>query len=202
MLTANQPCFIAIPNPQNRRVLIPGNVTNLDGDASCQVAFEEPLTVAPGEEVSLFARWQNQFHQQSAKVRAVESRAGKPLITFERVGRPVNSESRSCDRVNTGAHRIPMTVGPQTNCILADVSVDGISAIVAQPLMVGMMVDIELLVNSVLVRGQARVQSEKTLESGRLRYGLYVTDKQLGKSVQTLAGLLQWQQLQRRRGAA
>lgn len=225
MLSVSAQCFVLIPNTQNSRVLHPGKVLSVAGNltGAAVVQFEEDPGLAPDAEVVLCAEWKGKFHQQGARVKSIApptvATAGtasaaneapasaandKLTIEFQRSGEPVNCESRGIYRVSVATQEVRITVGKQLNCLLTDVSAEGISAIVNQPLKVGSTVEINISVESIFAQGVVRVQSEKQLAGGKLRYGFHAPEKksQLRRSLESISNLMQRRQLRRMSGVA
>lgn len=202
MLTPNAPCFLAVPNPENTRTLIPGKVQQVNGQ-NCAVVFDEKVGVPAGAEVTLYADLHGKFHQQAAKVTALLASVPNPILQFTTVGEPVSAESRGAFRVGVVSQNITLTVGKK-QAILADISPDGMAIITDQPLTVGTSVDIDLKIESVFAKGSLRVQTEKKTPGGQLRYGLFAADRkgQMRKSLEALSALMQRRQLQRMARAA
>jgi hypothetical protein len=203
MLTAGSTCFLAISSPQEKRVLHPGLVQALKGN-HCVVAFEEPLAFQAGEEVTLAAEWRNKLHQQGAKVVGVRASGPLPIVEFERVGEPVNCEGRSLYRVSVALQRIPCRVDEQHDCLLADVSAEGVAVITSRPLQVGALVALKLEIDDLRAEGTMRVQTEKQIRGGKLRYGLLAVETRspLRKSLESISMMMQRRQLKRQSGAA
>jgi hypothetical protein len=127
-----------------------------------------------------------------------------PAVELVLVGQPVNCEARGTYRVGVASQDIRLAAGKQVNCLLTDISAEGLSVITPQPLQVGTSIDVNLSVDGIYAFGPVRVQTEKKLPSGQLRYGLYAPEKksQLRKSLETLSALLQRRQLRRMSRAA
>lgn len=203
MLAINTPCHIAIPNPENRRVLVPGKVLELPA-GRCVAAFEQPVTLPPGTETFLYAEWRGKFHQQAARVAAVRTEGPTPVLELERIGEPVNCESRGCYRVSVVSQELTVELGRIGPCLLADVSAEGVSIITPRRLQIGASVQMDLLEENVRATGSLRVQSEKELPGGKMRYGLHAPESRsmLRRSLEALSVLMQRRQLKRLAGAA
>jgi len=202
MLNANVPCFISVPNPENKRVLIPGKVLQVSGEG-ISVQFEEPVNAAPGSEVTLFGELRGKFHQQPAKISAITSGGAKPVLQVTTTGEPVSAESRGAFRVSVVSQDLSLTVNNQP-AKLADLSADGIAILSGKPLAVGTSVEIDLQIESIFAKGSLRVQTEKKTPGGQLRYGLYAAERKgpMRKSLEALTSLMQRRQLQRLARAA
>lgn len=202
MLSRNLSCFVSVPNPENRRVLVPGKVLELNGQAVA-VEFDEALALAPGAEVLLFAEFRQKFHQQGATVVTLREGSAKPTVEFNLVGEPVNCEGRETYRVSAVAYTIPVTVGKSIGQ-LADVSVDGLAVISPTPLQVGQTVQVKFVFDVFHFEGTLRVQTEKKLPSGKVRYGLFAAERKgpARRSLEAISAQLQRLQLRRLSRAA
>lgn len=201
MLSLIQPVFLAIPNPQNQRILHEGKVLELDG-RRVVIEFAD-LATPPQGEVLLFADVRGKFHQQGATVTVVRQTA--PLqIEFHTVGDPVSAESRGSHRTSVIAMNIPVRIDKIAGCLLADVSPEGVGVICPKSLTIGTTVHVSLQCQGIAIDCPLRVQTVKILPSGKLRFGLYLAEKRSPARVQlqNLAGLMQRLQLKRLSGAA
>ncbi len=198
MLSINAACFVSIPNPQNKRVLIPGQVCRLDGSHAF-MTFETPLAIEDGSELTLYAEFRGKFYQQAARLIARVTSDGIATFEIDRLGEPVNCESRSIYRVSIASQGLFAIIDKQTNCLLTDISSEGLSVIAKKPLEVGRSVKVSFTLEGTTIDGELRVQTEKKLANGSLRYGLYATEKRslVRKGLESLSIQLQRQQLRR-----
>ncbi len=201
MLSTNSACFVSIPNPQNKRVLIPGRVSRLEENRAF-ADFDESIAVQDGSELTLYAEWRGKFYQQPARLVSRSTADGATIVEIERLGEPVNCESRSIYRVSVASQGLFAIVDRQSNCVLTDISSEGVSIIARKPLEVGRAVKVMFTVEGTKIDGELRVQTEKKLANGTLRYGLYAAEKRsaLRKGLETLS--IQLQRLQLRRLSA
>lgn len=201
MLTVNLPCFISLSNPDNVRKLLPAKTVELKGK-TCVIALDSHATLVPGEELALFAEWHGKFHQQFATIISVQSAEPATVVEVERMGEPVNSESRGIYRVGVVSQDIRCMIGKERDCLLADISVEGIAAVVTRPIVLGTMVQLALTVEGKQAVGAMRVLTEKRLYGDHLRYGMIAPDKNspLRKALEAITTIMQRKQLRRLSG--
>jgi hypothetical protein len=208
MLSNNTACFMSVPNPENKRMLVGGktqpNAANVSGKNVFTIRFTEPVNMKAGADVTILADMRGKFHQQAGSLMRIEESGDQPLLLVQMTGEPVNCEARNCYRVSVAAQNINMTIDKQPNCTLADISSEGLAAITSQPLTVGTSVDVDLSVEGIYARGALRVQTEKKLPNGKIRYGLLAPERKspIRKSLEALSSLMQRRQLQRMARAA
>lgn len=203
MFKTATPVFLAIPNPDNRRVLVEGGVVAAEL-GRVQVTFEHIAALPHGADVTLFAEVRGKFSQQSAVVAAETFEAGHTTVTFDLVGEPVSAEQRGSYRTTAVMLNVPVGVDRMAGCLLADVSPEGVGVISPKPLTVGSMVDVVLEIEAFRLAEKMKVQGAKLLPSGKLRFGLYLPGKASPsrRTLEKLAGHLQRMQLKRLSGAA
>jgi hypothetical protein len=201
VLSLNASAFLAIPDPQNKRVLHEGKVIKID-DTRVVLQLEQALTAELGD-VTLFANKRGKFFQQAATLVSIGS-AIPMTVELQTIGEPVSAEQRGSYRTCVISWCIPVHVNKLTNCQLADVSAEGIGVICPKPLTVGTMVDVALDVDGMKILGQLKVQTAKIMPSGKLRFGLFVPDRrsETRQQLQKLAAYMQRAQLKRMSGAA
>lgn len=204
MLKNNAPCFIALaPGNDDRRTLVAATVRDVNGD-QITLATADSVELKAGGEVVVFAEHDGKFQKQSAKVTRVDSSGGRS-ISATLTGRPAACDTRGSYRVNVASQNLPIVVGKQPNCVVADVSPEGLGVITPAPLTVGDTVDVDLSVESIYARGTLQVVSERKVEGGKFRYGLRAPgDKKSGirKSLDAVTNLLHRRQIQRLARAA
>lgn len=204
MLKNNAPCFIATPPvTDEQRTLVSATVQQTQGE-SATIQTSDAIEIRPGSELVVFAEFSGKLHQQPAKVTTVDSPAAR-TIGIKLVGEPVNCDFRGSYRVSVASGNIPVVVGKQPNCTVADISPEGVAVITSSPLTVGQTVDIDLSIESIYARGTLHVVAEKKLEGGKFRYGLRAgAEKKSGirKSLEALTNLLHRRQIQRLARAA
>jgi hypothetical protein len=204
MFTLQLPCLLGQADANGRRVLVPGTTTQ--PAPTLKVRFGEPVPLNVGDAVSLFGELRGKFHQQEATVSAVETGAdGAVTHVFSLVGQPVNVESRQAYRVSTAGAGIQVRVDRQRDGLLADVSPEGMAVIVRQPVKVGGRTRVMLALDELSLEADLRVQTERKLPDGRMRYGLLLPDTRspARSALEKVTGRLQRAQLARlRRGAA
>jgi len=203
MLRAGSVAFVSIPNPDNRRTLVEGKVVSVQHPVAV-MELEALPGLSAGDDVTLFADVRGKFHQQAAKVAAINSETGTVQIEAHLIGEPVSAEQRGTFRVSCIALLLPVHVEKLAGCILADVSPEGLGVITPKPLVVGSMVDASLVIDAFKVQGRFKVQTAKILPNGQMRFGLYQPDRRgdTRKTLEKLAGHLQRMQLKRLSGAA
>ena len=203
MFKTTAPAFLAVPNPQNKRVLVEGRTTAVE-PAAVSIEFEHIAGLPPGEDVTLFAEVRGKFFQQGAKVGAETFENGHTTVAFELVGEPVSAEQRGSYRTSAVTLNVPIGVDRLAGCLLADVSPEGVGVITPKPLTVGAMVDVVLEVEPFRVTEKMKVQTAKLLPSGKMRFGLFVPGRgsPSRNTLQKLASHLQRVQLKRLSGAA
>lgn len=203
MFNTARPAFLAFPNPDNKRVLIEGQVSLAEA-GRCQIAFEHVAGLMPGSDATLFAEVRGKFYQQAATVADESFDAGRTTVTFALVGDPVSAEQRGSFRTSAVLLDVPVGVDRIAGCLLADVSPEGVGVICPKPLAVGSTVEVTLNVDGFGIVEKMRVQGVKILPSGKLRFGLFIPGKGATsrRVLEKLAGHLQRQQLRRLSGAA
>ena len=208
MLSVGLSCLILLPNEQNKRLLIPGKVLELQGDDAI-VELEEPLGLEVGCETSAFAEWRGKFFQQGITIAPMivaegAAPASPNIVRFTRVGEAVSAESRGSYRVSVATCELFAHVGDQTRCHVVDISPEGCAVICSQPLTVGQTVEVGFSFDGMTVGGEMKVQTVKELRNGKLRFGLFAHDKKSTsrKALQNLSIIMQRLQLKRLAGAA
>ena len=197
------PAFLAVPNADNKRVLVEGTAMQVAAD-SCAIAFEAVAGLAVGTEVTLFAEVRGKFFQQAAAVSGEVFECGRTTLAFALVGEPVSAEQRGSFRTGCVMLGVPVGVDRIAGCTLADVSPEGVAVISPKPLTVGQTVDVTLEAEGFRVVERMRVQGLKVLPSGKLRFGLLLPGKTSPgrRTLEKLSGHLQRLQLKRLSGAA
>ncbi|HEX8325684.1 MAG TPA: hypothetical protein VF595_17400 [Tepidisphaeraceae bacterium] len=203
MFKMSMPGFLAIPNADNKRVLVEGRVRTL-ADGGCEIDFEHIAGLAPGTDVTLYAEVRGKFFQQAATVADETFDNGCTTVRFTLVGEPVSAEQRGSFRTSAVMLNVPLGIDRITGCVLADVSPEGVGAICPKPLVVGSTVEVTLSVEGFAVTEKMKVQGAKMLPSGKQRFGLFIPGKTTAsrRTLEKLASHLQRMQLRRLAGAA
>lgn len=216
MLTASEPCFVAVSSLPDQRVLVAGKVQRLHplppnapsiASPAAVLSLDLPVDVKKGGEVTVFAEIRGKLHQQTATVLSVA--AGTGANAGQVIEVQPQTEAELCDcravhRVLVADLGITLNVGKQPNCKLLDIGADGIGVVTANPLPAGELVEIDLSAQGIYARGGLRVQTEKKLSDGTYRYGLCTPERKspIRRSLEALANLFQRRQVQRHSRAA
>ena len=203
MFKTASPAFLAVPNPQNKRVLVEGKVKAFD-PTRAEVEFEQIAGLSPDADVTLFAEKGGKFFQQAARVCVETFDGGRTTVAFELFGEPVSAEQRGSYRTSAVMLNVPIGVDRQAGCVLADVSPEGVGVITPKPLTVGSTVSVTIEIEAFRLNDTMKVQGVKRLPSGKLRFGLFVPGKGSNsrRTLEKLASHLQRVQLKRLSGAA
>lgn len=197
------PAFLAVPNADNKRVLVEGATVRV-ADGTCAIAFEAVAGLVTGTEVTLFAEVRGKFFQQGATVAGESYDGGKTTVTFTLIGEAVSAEQRGSFRTGCVMLGVPVGVDHLAGCTLADVSPEGVAVISPKPLTVGQTVSVTLEAEGFRLIERMKVQGQKVLPSGKLRFGLLLPGKTSPgrRTLEKLSGHLQRLQLKRLSGAA
>lgn len=216
MLTLNDPCFVAVAQKPEQRVLIAGSVRLLRplppgapsiASPAAVVALDLPVNVKPGGELTVFAEVRGKLHQQRATVVSVTAGGdhhAAQTLEIQPQTVPELCDYRAAHRVSVATLNLSVRVGQQANCKLLDISADGLGVVAPNPLPVGQQVEIDLSAQGIYARGSLKVQTETKLADGGYRYGLHAPEKKspIRRSLDALANLFQRRQVQRMARAA
>ena len=170
-----QTVFLRIPADTTERVLHQGKVLEATPD-NLVAEFVDPLGLAPGADVTLYAEVRGKFFQQGATIVAVQQETPFPILAFKKVGQPSSAESRGSFRVSSAATQILASIAGQLKCPIVDISPEGFAAITRCELPLGASVQIAFEFEGVSCSGPARVQTLRTLPNGTRRYGFLAVD--------------------------
>lgn len=203
MLKPNGPCFVTVLTPDNQRTLVGARVQQLDGDAAV-LSVDDALDVRPSHEIVVFADIAGKLHEQPAKVEKVDAAPGQ-ILRLRLIGPPTDCDLRASHRVSVASQNIPVVVGAQPNCTLADISPEGLAVITPAPLTIGSTVDIDLSLEGIYARGSLQVSSQTKLDGGKFRHGLRAPGDRktpIRRSLEALTNLMHRRQIQRLARAA
>jgi len=198
MLAVGTPLFLLVPDSSKTRVLHPGKVVGFDGGIFV-VQLDEPMPLAEGTDVVAFACVRNKFLQQGAIVGAQGDAAIENGLTLTLVGEAVSAESRQTYRVSVAVANFKAAIGKETDCQVVDVSPEGFAAIAKAEHRIGSNVQVNFSVEGQTVSAAARVQTVKTRDDGKFRYGFLIAQKgtPARKALQAISAAIQRQQLKR-----
>jgi len=203
MLHNDQNMFLLLPGDSEKRVLQPGKVIESSAP-SFSIAFDEPIELPVGLDTLAFCEVRGKFFQQGASL--VEVREGGPasIYVFNRVGDPVSAEQRQTFRVSVAAAQIYAQLGKQKQCLVVDISPEGLAVIADAGLTLGSMQKISTSYEQNTILADARIQTIKILPSGKARYGLLIpsSDAVARKTLLKTSMDFQRRQLKRLAGAA
>ena len=199
MLAVGTPLFLLVPDSSKTRVLHSGKVVGLDGGIFV-VQLDEPMPLAEGTDVVAFACVRNKFMQQGAVVVGAQGDAAiENGLTLTLVGEAVSAESRQTYRVSVAVANFKAAIGKETDCQVVDVSPEGFAAIAKAEHRIGSNVQVNFSVEGQTVSAAARVQTVKTRDDGKFRYGFLIAQKgtPARKALQAISAAIQRQQLKR-----
>ncbi len=177
MLPVGSTLHVMIHDPAGDAVLHPARVVDAEG-RSCVAAFDPPPLLAlprPGARtLGFYPRPGGRLVQQALMVAAVRHGPDGPVVGLTAVAKPAPAEPRNALRVCVAAHDIPVRVGLELRCQLADVGADGFAVLAAKALQPGSVVAVTLDSDGFQFADLARVQTAHPLPDGRTRYGLVV----------------------------
>lgn len=201
MFQIDSEVFLQRPEEASDRVLHPANVTGVEGGVT--IAVDDAFDLSPSQSM-IFVLYESnrKFMKMPARVLEVQDVEGVTVVRVEPAGEPVSAESRDCYRVATVMYDFTGDMGDEKGCVLADVSINGFSAILGTAHPTGTNLPVSLHFGAKSFSGTACVQSTFELPGGKVRTGFLCT----GGSKDLLAGLrqmsmeLQRRQLRRRAG--
>ena len=196
----NDKVFFRLPTEDagKRRVLRPATVLGVDA-AGCELQLEDVVELVSATEAFVHFEAKQKFWQQSVHVGAVEpERPGVLRLQFQ--GMPVSAESRQAFRVSCLGANIKAKVGDEAACEIVDLSVTGFAFYAESQYPLGYSLRVLLVHDGKEYRGSATVQSARSLDAKRSRYGAHCTDganDNLAKSLASLGRAVQSEQLRR-----
>lgn len=217
MIAIGFPLFVQLPSESAARVLHAFEVSGTTLSGVTIRGAEGSLGLAPGQDIRVYFELKQKFMQQAARVEAVlqnddpkepaDALSQTVTLSVQLLGQPVSAESRECYRVSTVTAGLRGTLGGEASCVLADVSIIGMSMIARERHEMGEILSVSLEFEGRTYRGSASVQSIKDLGKGQFRYGLNaIEDKKGGKELQgalhKISMSVQRAQLKRLAGAA
>jgi hypothetical protein len=192
--------FFRLPTEDagKRRILRPATVLSVSR-AGCELQLEDAVEVVNAAVAFLHFEEKRQFWQQSVLVAESEpERPGVLALTFQ--GTPVSAESREALRVACLGADIRADFGEEAACEVVDLSVTGLAFYAQSHYHVGHRVRVLLAYDGKEYKGYATVQSARSLDAKRFRYGAHCTDgasDNLAKSLAALCLAVQSEQLRR-----
>jgi hypothetical protein len=217
MISAQSTVFLLVPNEANERVLHPGTVLRVQGSDLLVIGFAQSVAPSVGSDVNLFFDQQGKFFQQSGTIVAANEsldQTASPLpaeapstaqsIGFRCVGSPVSAENRGSYRVSVTALEMTARIEKERDCLVVDVSPEGLGIITRQNYRLGTAVKLLLEYEGEHLEGLVRVQTTRLLPDGQCRCGLRVasTESAMRKTLQKLTALVQRRQLRNYRRTA
>jgi hypothetical protein len=199
-LKPNDKVFLRLPTEDagKRRVLRPATVLAVDA-AGCALQLEDVVALVSATEAFVHFEAEQKFWQQSVRVGAVEpERPGVLRLQF--LGMPVSGESRQAFRVSCLGANIQAKVGDEAACEVVDLSVTGFAFYAESQYQVGHRLPVLLVHDGKEYRSLATIQSARSLDAKRSRYGAHCTDganDNLAKSLAALGLAVQSEQLRR-----
>jgi len=190
MLGVGHGCFVNFPSASRERVLHQARIIAGDGKRYTVECAEYELSVEPEEHKLLFYNLRRNFVQHPIVVIEVLETGPHLVFTFETTGSPASAQSREFFRVSTVVSGMHVDVGPEADCQLLDVSVNGLSIAANGDYKIGRILIVRIHFEGKDYTGTARIQGARRLPDNRMRYGmLCFSDALSGENLQ--AGLRQ-----------
>jgi hypothetical protein len=202
MLAPDMKILLNLPRGTRRHLLHPAVIRDAGSSGYTAELEESDLHLAPGQDLFVYYFLRHKFVKQPARLDAVMQTSPTLVVAFQTTDEPMSAEGRETFRVSTVLADLTATVGAETECRLLDVSTTGFAVEATQRYEVGQVVSVTLRYEERQFSGQARVQSIRDLDLGKIRYGLHaVEDKahgaELRKGQQHIAAAIERQQLRR-----
>jgi hypothetical protein len=167
----------------------------------------DPFAFEVDQEVLMYFSGKTEFMQQIGCVKEiVEAEEGsdeRPLFLIEPIGDEISAESRQNYRVST----LSADLEARVDLSVQDLSSSGFAVVASAEYQIGQTIEVSIAHGEDECHGIASVQSIRSLNSDRIRYGLRAIeeDPHTGQFLQVLQRIslaVQREQLQRSGGAA
>lgn len=202
MLGVGHGCFIQFPDGSRERVLHQAKIVAIEDHNYTIECAEADLSAEPGQHILLFYELRRTFVQLPILIVDVAHTDPCLVLTFKLAGEPVSAQSREFYRVSTVLSDMYVDIGPEANCQLLDVSVNGLSLSATGNYKIGRILIMRIDFGGKDYTGTARVQSAKKLDNKRTRYGLLcfadaISGENLQAGLRQITMTLQRKQLKR-----
>lgn len=204
MVGISEGFYVQGSTPSSTRVLHPATMLGTQDEGYWAELEEKDLSLEKGREVFVYYEIERRFLKQTARIEAVTDEQHKLTIYFVTVGEPVSAENRQQFRVSTVMSDLTSTLGEET-CKLLDVSGVGFSVVSKKRHEIGATLSVEMHHEGQCFSGTVCVQSARSLDKERIRYGLHCVDEthsgcNLAKGLWQITMAVQRQQLRRLAG--
>jgi hypothetical protein len=192
MLDVGAPMFVIIPDKLKAPVFHPGRVIEAT-EGTFKASFDQLTPPSVGSRICTFSEVTGKFFQQEAIIKEIDQTKYNIIISFQSEGVPTSAEKRASFRIRTSRIFIAGRIADESRCRVMDVSLEGFSAITGRALEVGSLVSIQLVYDTEVLKGQARVQCAKALSNGKHRYGFLVpeTNTKMRRSLERITSKVQ-----------
>ncbi|MHC4220385.1 MAG: PilZ domain-containing protein [Planctomycetota bacterium] len=202
MLTHESKIFLNVPSESRQRLLHPATVKKAARSGYTAELEEPDLNFEAGQNIFVYYNHKRKFVKQAARIEAVLQTNPILVVGFATQGEPMSAESREWYRVSTVMTDLAAKIGTESNCKLLDVSSAGFAVEARQRYEIGQVLPVTLRYQDGQFSGEARVQSVREMDKGRIRYGFHSLDDKtsggdLQKGQQVISAAIEREQLRR-----